>query len=82
MEAVEKGISQDDELLFGAEAAAKFLPYKRSWIFQLVNMKQIPFHKRGHRLIFLKSELREWLLSNRVKTVDELKAEAKQRPAR
>lgn len=82
MEAVEKGISQDDELIFGAEAAAKFLPYKPSWIFQLVNLKQIPFHKRGHRLIFLKSELRAWLLENRIKTIDEIRAEAERRPTR
>lgn len=75
-------IQQGDDLIFGAVEAAKILPYKSSWIFQLVSLKKIPHHKLGHRLIFSKKELRAWMLKDRVRTVDELEAEAEQRLAR
>jgi Helix-turn-helix domain len=35
----------------------------------------IPFHKRGKKLIFLKSEIDHWLKNGRVKTVSEIEEE-------
>lgn len=39
---------------------------------------QIPFHKKGKRIMFLKSEINLWLRESRMKTPNELEAEAKQ----
>lgn len=36
----------------------------------------IPFHKRGKRITFLKSEIDEWLNADRRKSVDDLAKEA------
>lgn len=39
---------------------------------------QIPFHKKGKRIMFLKSEINLWLRESRMKTPNELEEEAKQ----
>lgn len=36
----------------------------------------IPFHKRGKRIIFLKSEIETWLHDGKIKSQKELEAEA------
>jgi len=38
--------------------------------------KEIPFHKNGKKLIFLKSEINQWLKQGRQKTNAEISAEA------
>jgi len=37
-----------------------------------VHHNEIPYHKRGKKLTFLKSEIDEWLKKGRKKTIDEL----------
>ena len=37
---------------------------------------QIPFHKRGKRIMFLKSEIDTWLHDGKIKSQKELEAEA------
>ena len=79
MEQHEMVIQGGDKILKGAAEAAEFTGYKPSWIFQLVMSRQIPCFKKGHRLLFLESELTAWLLSDRRKTQAELQAEAGKR---
>lgn len=49
----------------------------RATFYGYVHRKEIPFHKRGKKLYFLKSEIDEWLKAGRKKTVDEIEADAK-----
>jgi excisionase family DNA binding protein len=55
-------------------------PEKRSkpTFYGYIHNNTIPYHKRGKKLIFLKSEIDEWLKSGRVKTNAEIEAEADQ----
>jgi excisionase family DNA binding protein len=67
--------------------AAKFTGYCRSYIYQLVNMGKIPYHKpNGGRLFFKASELEDFIYSGRKysnseisKKADELLNERKRR---
>lgn len=70
------------KILRGAQAAAKFTGFKRSWIFQLAMLRKIPCYKVGNSLFFVESELRDWLLAGRRRTAEELNAEAERRQAR
>jgi excisionase family DNA binding protein len=56
-----------------------YLPDKpaKSTIYGYVQAGTIPFHKKGKKLFFLKSEIDTWLKTGRRKTVAEIKAEAK-----
>lgn len=69
------------KILRGAQAAAEFTGFKRSWIFQLAMQRKIPCYKVGNSLFFVENELRDWLLSGRRRTADELMAEAEAHPA-
>jgi len=46
----------------------------RQTIYGLVWRKKIPVHKRGKDLLFLKSEIDEWLRAGRRKTVEEIQS--------
>ena len=45
-------------------------------VYAWVGQRLIPNHKHGKKLMFLKSEIDEWLKSGRRKTAAELRAEA------
>lgn len=75
---VEKIASGEDSLLNLSEAAA-FVGLKPSWLYQLTSTRKVPHFKRGRKLFFSKSELSQWLLENRVKTISELDREAENR---
>ena len=48
----------------------------KSTIYTWVREKRIPYHKRGKKLAFLKSEIDEYIKSGRVKTFSEIEQEA------
>lgn len=41
-----------------------------------IHRREIPFHKRGKKIIFLKSEIDNWLMQGRKKTLAETDKEA------
>ncbi len=55
----------DEDIWFNLEALCNYLPDRPAkqtvygWVFQ----KKIPYHKKGKKLQFLKSEIDEWLHS-------------------
>jgi excisionase family DNA binding protein len=55
-----------------------FDPEKRSksTIYAYVLRREIPFHKNGKKLLFLKSEIENWLLGGRKKTSSEITSDA------
>lgn len=48
----------------------------RATVYTWVRERRIPFHKKGKKLIFLRSEIDEWLKQGRCKTIDEIHHEA------
>lgn len=58
---------ESDEWLT-SDQAAEYLKCGRRRIFNLVSEKRVPVHREGVRLLFLKSELDEWIKSGRAMT--------------
>lgn len=60
--------------------AAEFTGLSKSTIYKLTCKNQIPYYRpTGGRAYFDRRELREWLLRNRIKTAEEVDAEATDR---
>jgi predicted DNA-binding transcriptional regulator AlpA len=47
--------------LVGIEAAAEMVGRTPHALYRLVARRQIPYRKAGRRLVFVESELREWI---------------------
>jgi excisionase family DNA binding protein len=64
-----------DELL-NVEQAAELLQLKVPTMYSKVSRNELPVMKRGKRLYFSKAELTAYLKAGRIKTNEELEAEA------
>jgi len=71
----EQNRPEKDELLT-VQQAADFLNLTVPTIYTKVSKNELPFMKRSKRLYFSKKELTEYLKKGRVKTNDEIEAEA------
>lgn len=60
---------------FGKKECSELTGYKINTINKMICEKTIPFYKLNARVIFKREEIKEWMLSNRVKTVNEYIAE-------
>lgn len=59
------------EVLTTAEAA-EFLGLKKSYLYKLMIRRQIPYYKpTGKHCYFKHEDLMQWMLSNRVSTINE-----------
>lgn len=70
--------SQDSDQWFDLDDLVTYDPAKRTkstW-YGIVSRNEVPYHKNGKYLIFLKSEIDEWLRKCRKKSKLELEAEA------
>jgi len=47
-------------------------------VYAWIGQRSIPYHKKGKKLMFLKSEIDSWLKESRRKTAAEIQAEAEQ----
>jgi excisionase family DNA binding protein len=56
--------------------AAEFLKLSTPTIYGYTHNRQIPFNKKGKRIYFAESDLIEWIKSGRIKTSNEIEAEA------
>lgn len=60
------------------EDVALYTGMKKSYIYKLTSGGHIPYYKPGGKYLFFKrTEIDQWLLSNRYGSADELNAEAK-----
>ena len=60
----------------GIDEAAEYLRLKKSYLYNLVYRKQIPFYKpNGKKIYFNKLELSSWITTSKVKTVQEIEQE-------
>ncbi len=71
-------ISEQPDRWFNVEELCEYHPAHpaKQTIYGKVSNRTIPFHKNGKRLSFLKSEIDEWLMSDKQKCIQELEAEA------
>lgn len=69
--------SQSD-IWFDLNEVVKYDPEKRTkpTFYGYIHRREIPFHKRGKKIIFLKSEIDNWLMRGRRKTLTEITSEA------
>lgn len=61
------------------DEVVKITGYKKNTIYSKTSNRTIPFHKRGNKIIFKRSEIEEWLLENRKLTIQEQVAEIEKR---
>jgi len=73
-----KQITPKEDQWFDLNELVSYDPEKRTkaTFYSYVHNNEIPFHKRGKKLTFLKSEIDGWLRQGRKKTLEELKADA------
>lgn len=53
-----------------------FLGISKSRVYHLTSSREIPHYKQGKSVYFKKSELEEWMTSDKVRTDAEVRAEA------
>ena len=67
--------SNEDEFL-SIEETAKLINLSKPTVYGLVHQKNIPFHKKGKRLYFLKSDVLDWIKSGKCKTKLDIQKQA------
>ncbi len=68
--------SPDFPETFGKKECSQLTGYAVNTINKMICERTIPFYKKNARVIFKKSEIEEWLLSNRILTNEEFIANA------
>ncbi len=68
----------DSDKWFNVEELSAYLPDKpaRQTVYGWIGQRLIPYHKKGKKLQFLKSEIDSWLIADKRKCSAELQAEA------
>lgn len=56
---------------FGKNECSQLTGYAVNTINKMICEKAIPFYKRNAKVIFKKCEIEDWLLANRIQTVEE-----------
>ncbi|MDD4991174.1 MAG: helix-turn-helix domain-containing protein [Paludibacter sp.] len=56
---------------FGKNECSKLTGYAVNTINKMICEKKIPFYKRNAKVLFRKKEIENWLLANRIQTVEE-----------
>lgn len=64
--------AEEDEIL-NIDQAAHFLKISKYTVYNLVSKAAIPYSKKGKPLYFSKRELKDWIMSGRRKTRNEIK---------
>jgi excisionase family DNA binding protein len=71
-QAIAPQLKTDEEVLDMSDLE-KLTGYKRSYLFKLVHERKIPFHKPNKgKLVFLRSEIMEWIKNSRRATKEEI----------
>jgi len=60
---------------FGKDVCSRMTGYTVNTISKMVSQRTLPFYKRNAKVIFVRDEIRAWLLSNRIGTVEEFVAQ-------
>lgn len=65
-----------EDLPMKIEGVAELTSLKISTLYGYVQRNEIPYHKKGNRLYFFKSEIIDWIKTGKQKTIKELEAQA------
>ena len=68
---------QNNEKPINLDEASEYTDLAKSTLYKFTHTGKIPFSKpNGKKLYFLKSELNQWMMQNRKKTVSEIEQQA------
>ncbi len=81
LETIERLLNYTDEKLHYSEIMSlkqlcNYCDFTKSFVYKQTSTREIPHYKKGKRLFFKRTEIDEWLLKNKVKTMDDLQREA------
>jgi excisionase family DNA binding protein len=76
LERIERLVMISSKEAFNVREAALFLGLSESRVRHLVHGRLIPHYKKGANVFFRKSELEDWMLQDRIPTIDEIEQEA------
>ena len=69
-------INHEAKTILTLEEVAKYTNYSKSYIYKLTSRREIPCYKpNGKQLYFKRTEIDEWLLTNRKMTNKEIESE-------
>ena len=69
-------INQEAKTILTLEEVAKYTNYSKSYIYKLTSRREIPCYKpNGKQLYFKRTEIDEWLLTNRKMTNKEIESD-------
>lgn len=74
--AINPSNSSNEGVFMNIDETAKLINLSKFTIYSLVHQNNIPFHKKGKRLYFLKSEILDWLKSGKRQSKSELEMKA------
>lgn len=72
IEAMLEERQQSNIVFMNADEASEFLKIKKSYLYQLKYQRKIKCYKPGKILLFIKSDLVKWVMSQNVDTLEEL----------
>jgi len=67
---------KDDSGVFDMKETAAYLKISKATLYGMTSKRTLPYYKHGHRIYFRKNELDEWINKGKVKTQEEIEAEA------
>ncbi len=68
---IQLSTNPDSPETFGKKECSEVTGYAVNTINKMICEKAIPFYKRNAKVIFRKCEIQDWLLANRIQTVEE-----------
>ncbi|TKC00165.1 helix-turn-helix domain-containing protein [Pedobacter cryophilus] len=69
-------INVDNDIVLDVKQASKYIHLSVSRVYKFTSEKEIPHYKKGKRLYFKKTELRDWLMTTKIKTRADIEKEA------
>ncbi len=74
---ISANISGNTKEVLTCEEAARYMGISKSYLYKLTMRREIPHFKPSGKVVYFnRSELEQWLQSNRVTTVDEARGQA------
>lgn len=76
LERIEKLVTSGLTNTLDVQACCMLTGFSRSYLYKLTSAKQIPHYKRGKLVFFDRAEIEGWLKAEKVKTTEEMAADA------
>ncbi|MFA5010639.1 MAG: helix-turn-helix domain-containing protein [Ignavibacteria bacterium] len=76
LDIIEAKLKESNFQIMNIDEAAKYLSFKKSYLYKMTCCNDIPFYKPGKKVYFNKVDLDNWILSHRRKSNEEIQKEA------